>query len=368
MAGTGARVVLAFENSTFEVPAALQSRRGALQICAREAEEKFGVLPQSYGFFDAEGKIDSLQSFERAMSRARDGTCTLEVREDPVGKKMRLAMGALEKRILAKVEVSLAGLRQEVEQTVTKVSDEITPMMEKLAMDRVDMQRTVDELSLEAFESRSDLVLRIDEISREALEARIDSLEQIAELETKLSGLAKESVVAMKNLETLENELENELMECAAMEFDLAQRDNVEKIQAEIAALGNTQVVASSRIQPRSSDRQMCASAQVDLSRASETLDRASVVKGHRQAACDLDLGERQHGNASNDEKKTDAFIEWSKRSLVDVSFDLKGPSGASRSFKLDKKSSALVQGSVYRPRPSGRMSSCHSMPLLTPL
>merc|ERR1719247_2435231 len=131
--------------------------------------------------------------------------------EGPEGKRLVMAMKALEDKIVARVEQSLITMRQDIKQTNTKteaqswMQKDLSQRMEDLnteAMDsRTDLLQRLEEISLEAYESRCDLLTRTDEISSEALEARVDCMASLEELEQKImSGASAVSQLSETNL------------------------------------------------------------------------------------------------------------------------------------------------------------------------
>lgn len=78
------------------------------------------------------------------MGNPVDGNCALEVRELPEWKAVNMAMRAFEDKILAKVDAALAEVREDLLETDTKVCGALAPMVERLALEQMDMRRASD--------------------------------------------------------------------------------------------------------------------------------------------------------------------------------------------------------------------------------
>lgn len=332
-----------------------------------------------------------------------------------------MAMKALEEKILAKVETSLAEMRHDIQQTKSTVSTHIIPMVQNIATEQKDLCSRVEVLSIDAFESRSDLIAQIDDINREALEARADVLASFEELEMKMNL----SSPAVRELEFLETQLDQDLEAQAMFDFGSAQHDGLETLKEEVCALNQKHTVAaheaappSSRAAPNqsqaiedkehtktacdvdssvqlSSRKQKVASHQGVVASSHTELDQNRPFQDaeRHKTACEVDLLDRPSSKTrhAQDEKGPDSCLQWSKEKFADASdgwnsrfagafysskMTISPPPGAMLEKKslvgtpmFDKKSVPFAPGfNVHRPRPSARLTSCHSMPVLAPL
>jgi hypothetical protein len=343
------QVELVFEGQRVAVAGSLADRRGALRACANTAEAHFGVISQSYGFFDSSEHVDSLPDFENAIQRAGDGPLVLHIREDRKARNIRMAMKAMEARILAKVEDSLSSMHQDIQQTNAKMNAGLAPLVQSIAMDQIDLKTTVDQISTEAFLSRSDLLESIDELSREAFEARVDSVAAIEELEQKIQSLTESTSGAVRDLALLELQLEQDLAAQAECELNMAPQSSLEILKAEVCSLGRNHMSSSLE------------------ATASRTSTSGTTTTGTVTSACDLDVS--RPSQTVQEVTKPDAWMQWAKESLVAVPFSSKiavAPPPPCAAF--DKKVPFVQPFTVQRLRTTSRMTSSHSMPLLAPL
>lgn len=306
------------------------------------------MLSQVYGFCDAQGEFHGF--------------------EGPEGRRLVMAMKALEEKILSKVDMSLVPMRRDIEQTNAKLGNQVIPTLQKLGKEMISNERylcdKVDELSMEAFHSRSDLLIQIDEINREAMESRADLLAALEELETRLkldkdmTSLeikANDSSAAIKNLEDLEMQLDKDIAQ-ASRELDSTQQEDLGNLQAEVCALDQKEMAA-------------CRGTAAPSSQAAST--QGSKSKEEKHSAMDLDMSS---WHSSKEEMKLDFSLQLSK----DI-FSSGASGGALYSSKMTptppnsvmfaKKSMPFAHGfNMHRPRPLARMTSSSSTPLLAPL
>lgn len=196
------RVVLSFGQSHVEVDASLAERRGGLRLCAREAESKFGLQPNTFGFYNGAGKVDSPAALQKAMKAAGDGVCTIAVREQPEGKLMREigeAMQAMEARVMAKVDAALFGAQQNIDRVDEHMRKTVLPIVRNISMEQVDIQSKLTRLNLAALDARIDGLAADVAASKEAL----------AEEVAKLSAVEVRAPIVHKDSEALERELED---------------------------------------------------------------------------------------------------------------------------------------------------------------
>lgn len=358
-------------------------------LSARKTDTQNYPNSQVYGFCDAQGMFHAF--------------------EGPEGKRMMMAFKALEEKILAKVERSLAGMHENIEQTEKKLSIDIMPMIESLAEEQKDLSNKVNEISMESFESRSDLIAQIDEISREALESRIDCLASLEELQIKM-----DNTMDMKDLECLEMQLDQDMDIQADFDFHSAQKDDhLETLLAEVRALGQNQTAQSAEqfapsSQAASDEKdqateqkhttcdadfedwtppktlgktQTVDSAKVIVSSSRAASDQSDEATKQRRTACDLDLSDEAFTNTQDKGNQPHEWLQWAR----DHNFNgpdgrrQSSPAGALYSSKqtsaealgrpFEKKPVPFAHGfNIHRPRPTARLASCQSMPLLAPL
>mmetsp|Transcript_7929 Transcript_7929/g.20490 ORF Transcript_7929/g.20490 Transcript_7929/m.20490 type:complete len:314 (+) Transcript_7929:100-1041(+) len=148
---------------------------------ACEAQEQFGLHPESFNFFDQYGMIEGSK-----LHRALQGPCVLEVREKPEWRRMRemsaqiealmaaqqgqvvhVAEAEIEGKILAKVDAAVAKLREDLDRTDAKVERALAPMVQSMALQHMD------------------IVARLQGVDLQAMRLQLDALEKsIAELPT----------------------------------------------------------------------------------------------------------------------------------------------------------------------------------------
>jgi len=129
-----------------------------LQAVAMEAEEKMGLHPGTYDFFDAYGQIQILEDLQRAVKMAQDDECIIEIREHRQFtqiKELQSENGVLTARIArleqkvgnqgaefdAKIELACSELRKMIVRTDKKITEEVQPVIEGLCKDRTETAR-----------------------------------------------------------------------------------------------------------------------------------------------------------------------------------------------------------------------------------
>lgn len=164
-------VVLQFGDRTAEVPAA-----GGLADLRAAAEAEFDLQPDSYGFFDACGKVEG-PALQRAFRLAAGGPCALEVRERPEWQRLRRlearieavaaqqASGArappsggppAEQLVAEKVEAALRELSGELKRVEAKVDSSFAPFLKDLSAAQLDVQAKLDSFDAAAIAARLD--------------------------------------------------------------------------------------------------------------------------------------------------------------------------------------------------------------------
>jgi len=217
------RVFLVFDGVWLEVEASLVQRRGGLRSFAREAESKWDLQPSSYEFTHASGKVDSCPALQRALGNSPNGVCKLEIVERLEGKMMRVMrkeMKLLEDRVMAKVETVLADVRKETQWNETRLSGSIAPLVQCLASEQIEM--------------REKLVQLAEEVSNmEKAPAATDAV-----------------VCALKDADSLEQELQQECATQAACDLDLSTSNSLEELREEVCHLGQKDSVEAERTVP----------------------------------------------------------------------------------------------------------------------
>jgi len=204
-----ARIFLVFEGSWLEVDASLAQRRGCLRAFGREAETQWNLEPSSYEFQHESGKVDSLPALQRALDGARNGVCKLDIAERTEGKMMRTMrteMQKMEDRVMAKVQAMLVEVRKENHWNETRLSGCIAPLVQCLASEQIEMREKIAQIG-----------------------------EQVNDL---ASTTAASSGQAIKDAETLEEELQQECTMQAACDLDLSTSDDLGQLKQEVATLG----------------------------------------------------------------------------------------------------------------------------------
>eukprot|EP00929_Paragymnodinium_shiwhaense_P047441 TRINITY_DN24065_c0_g1_i1.p1 TRINITY_DN24065_c0_g1~~TRINITY_DN24065_c0_g1_i1.p1 ORF type:complete len:584 (+),score=207.80 TRINITY_DN24065_c0_g1_i1:170-1921(+) len=130
-----------------------------LEAVAMEAEEKMGIYPGTYDFFDLYGQVRELTDLQRAIKMAgEEGECVLELREHRQFIKIRsleeengVLTARLQKlenhvrdqehRFDQKILESSNEVKAMIRKTDKKIADEIMPALQGLMSDRAQMQR-----------------------------------------------------------------------------------------------------------------------------------------------------------------------------------------------------------------------------------
>jgi hypothetical protein len=342
----------------------VEAKEGSLRthhlnmMCSRGKEVP---RPEIHGFCGLQGEFHMFEGVE--------------------GKRLVMAMKALEEKILAKVEKSLVAMREEMKQENASLEKGVSCV----AADQKELCSKVDDISMEALESRSDLLDRLDEISREALESRIDCLASLEDIDTKIKHIqtttvgieslesqldkdilqqnsaelsareldieTKKAAASMK-IESLEAQLEREILLQNGADFDCTdQEEHVDVYEAEVQAMGNT----------------AAAEATVPNAPVSQTSEKMSS-DAKETSACSLDLAHQQSSKLPPtpydqiQDMWSTASLNWTAAASYSSKASIAGAS-------YSRKPAPFAQGfTIHRPRPVGRMTSCHSAPLLEPL
>jgi len=376
--------VLSFAGERVEVDAAWVNRRGGLRAFAREAEERFGLLGNTFGFADANGKVDSPAALERALEACSEEVCVLEVRERAEARTMRHAAKALEDKMMSRVEKALAEMQKQIEQTDRKVTNSIAPMVSNLANEQIDIREKLDEMNTEAFESRSDVLQSLDDLEKkleamnvEALECRIDSITSFEEMEKKLNDVTKGLVPSSQSVVALP-----EITEAAT--GALKELEDLCLQASREAALEAASTIHSEASRAKELDELLAQQAENEL----EALEQSCLeslraeVRGLQQPrpAADASESSPSVAIASSFQSMVKMVVPAPDALSAPLGKDLFG-SVAFSSSKLSLDTAGGVASSTKkapaglapaalgaRPRASGRMTSYNSMPLLPPL
>lgn len=348
-----------------------------IDMMSAAVPESEGSLEQDvYGFCDSQGTFHSF--------------------EGPDGKKMVMAMKALEEKVLAQVEKSLVGMRQTIHENTIK-SDAGSWMLRNIVEEQKDFlaeqqeqSSRIDELSAEAFESRSDLIAQLDELAREALESRSDLIARTEEISQETFDARVESLTSfldldnkidasmrMKDSESLATPLEHDIAEQAMgpragnpeLELLDKQKARITDLLEGLEAAGNPELESLETHRVNISDLLEGLEDQIKVTNllaklqdaSSETLCGGDAAPEKEQTALDLDLSEHCHSSTLKESENVSTRIPWSAFSTEEISYSSKNtfnmmPAPVSTTFN------------VHRPRPIARMTSSQSVPLLAPL
>jgi len=311
--------------------------------------------PEFHGFCDKHGEFHMFEGAE--------------------GKRLVMAMKALEEKILAKVEVSLGSMREEMKREHSSLKSEV----KEVAEEQRDLYNKVDEISTEAFECRSDLLDRLDEISREALESRIDLVASLEDIEMKIDS-SRETTMG---IESLDAQLEQDILQqnLTELEFELKTEsapkavDRIESLEAQLEQVISLQNGADFDVFDEGENYNdyeaevqamgnMCDSEADALDTLAATEKPASDAM--ELSACGLDLCAQSSPKPPSGTRSQDMWnpttINWASGVPYSNKVSIAGDT-------FGRKTSPFAQGfNIHRPRPVGRMTSCQSAPLLEPL
>jgi len=165
-----ARVVLIYNGQQLDCDASLANRRGGLRTLQREAELAWGLHPTSYSMFDAAGKVDSNEALRRTLQGSTDGGhCVLDVREHPEWKAFRMSMATFESKITSKVDDALAKLQEDMKQLGMAVNGTVSPMLRCMSVEMVEMRSRIEQAETVLSQSISPLM---QQLAHEQLDVR----------------------------------------------------------------------------------------------------------------------------------------------------------------------------------------------------
>jgi len=261
-------VALVFGNDWMEVDASLAERRGGLRAFAREAEIKWGLQQGTFGFVGSSGKVDSVSSLQRELSAASSGVCKIDVQEQPEAKmrrEMHAAVKASEDRMMAKLEASICGVRQDLQYVDNKVSA-LAPMMQCIGA-LAPIVRSVD--TKVAALAPMVQCMALEQVGLRGLTPMVQcmAMEQI-DLRNKITAgpnmgdgcaMPETSVDVAKSLEDVEKEL---LLDCAvqaACDLHQSAQDDLERLRLEVSSL------EPARKQPAQAPNVPCSQTQCEI-------------------------------------------------------------------------------------------------------
>lgn len=160
------RVILAFGDSRVEVDTT--DDMAQLQC---KAEAIFSLQKDSYGFFDACGKVED-GAFTRVFQMAGCGPCRLEVRERMEWQKIReleariealsvrlvpdttapACASSMEERIISRVNTVVAEALADMRSVETKIDNVLAPLLESLAIAHMECRARLDSYNFAAFQ------------------------------------------------------------------------------------------------------------------------------------------------------------------------------------------------------------------------
>jgi hypothetical protein len=135
-------VILAFGDYRIEVALEAWGPQGGVDALAQEAASAFDLEPGSFGLYDGSGMLGTDAALKRALGATTGSPCVIEARERPEWKRIRAMdaqIQALEQRLLAKVDGSLAGL-------TARVDCGIAPLLGCLAAEQIDTRAEIEAL------------------------------------------------------------------------------------------------------------------------------------------------------------------------------------------------------------------------------
>lgn len=289
-----------------------------------------------------------------------------------------MAMKGLEDKILANVEKSLAGMRQDLQQQKSK-SQAQSWMLKNIVAEQKDLRGRVEAMNTEAFESRLDLMDKIDEISREALESRADLIARTEEIcqeafESRLDCLTSLDDLEQKIQAFLPAE-ETEVEEEDALEVLESHRAKIDDLMAKLEDKANVSNLLTSL------HNVVTNPAEEPAEKSKDSAVEAEKEPEQQPSALDLDMAGPSSSTTFKEPKSLDAWLKFSEPLTGEISFgDKANFAGAlcggsikmsvpSRSAFNKKAAFAAPTFNIHqRPRPVAHMTSSQSMPFLAPL
>jgi len=122
-----------------------------------DVEEKFGLAEGSFSIFDDFGKVANSTALLRAVDSATEGPCILQVREEPVWRKLRemeekietlVARCPVADNIMKTIEERSSNrfmkLRSALQDLDAKVNHSIAPLLQSMALQQIDTKSKLE--------------------------------------------------------------------------------------------------------------------------------------------------------------------------------------------------------------------------------
>lgn len=345
---------------------------------------------------------------------------------------LQAAVQALEQRLLAKMDLSIAQVQQNMDQKECNLRADIDQMVWNINMKSNELSRNIDTIGAESFGSRTDLMAQIDELrielSKEAFEARADSLESFRELEEKMADLSKtidtigaesfesrtdlmtqiddvrielskeafearvDSLESFKEQEEKISSLSQEAFEARAdsclASFEELKESMASLMQSTSVAMHDLEFqeaqlageIADEALRDWEEAQQDSPELLKDAVRNLSQRQAAEISPGakaqqksqapEKRTALEIDMMEQQVTNAPQLGPQLSEYRQLSKLGATGIPFSskLSMPVPPSVSTGSTTKRFAHFADCLAAPRPPARMTSSQSMPLLAPL
>eukprot|EP00928_Gymnodinium_smaydae_P052946 TRINITY_DN37062_c1_g1_i1.p1 TRINITY_DN37062_c1_g1~~TRINITY_DN37062_c1_g1_i1.p1 ORF type:complete len:629 (+),score=153.88 TRINITY_DN37062_c1_g1_i1:98-1888(+) len=130
----------------------------SFEAVSTEAEQRLGVHPGTYDFYDIYGKVEVIDDIQRALKLCGEGSCNLEMRERFQFMKIRVLEennAALTERVAAleqglkqqdvrtdeRIEAAKRELKQIISRVNSKLVDDVVPTVEELQRDTTKLKK-----------------------------------------------------------------------------------------------------------------------------------------------------------------------------------------------------------------------------------
>jgi hypothetical protein len=190
---------------------------------AYEAEEKLGIHPGSYDFYDQYGKVEVGEDLQRAMKLCHDEECVLEVREHKHFQRIReltsengemkgrlnkieSLLAQAERDVDYKIEVAKDELRKDMSKTERKISDEIQPAISGLLEFKMTQTRVMDKIQQKLAGIDLNELREISSLARTVKEEVKNCLLRVDRVETDFN---KQKAQVQKDVENALKELKD---------------------------------------------------------------------------------------------------------------------------------------------------------------
>jgi len=220
-----------------EVDASFAERRGGLRAFAREAESKWGLEPNTFSLTGTSGKVDSVSALQRELMAASTGICKVEVHESAEGKmmrEMRAAVKACEDRMLAKLEAAIANVQKDCSKVNAQVSGALAPMVQCLALEQVELRNSMQNVKAQV---ASSLAPMVQCLALEQMELRNKVDDAVADINNLSATMPVDLADAMKSLEDIEKDLQQDCALQAACDLEKAAQDDLARFRMDVCSL-----------------------------------------------------------------------------------------------------------------------------------